>query len=224
MATAKKTTTARKTTTTRKTTVKKTAEKAPEIHELKRDSDAVHNETGNDMSVFEKMAVMFAQEVTAADVDLGNGITVRVRHRIGLGEMMMAVRHIVDTCTDEEHGEVNFELFEYVLRAVVCSVYCNESLPANNEITYLATVGRNHLFDRIVEHIDHEQFDTIRSAAHQRLEAKSEMFTGAAAKVTVDMLQRINELYDILKSTTEDFSGSQAADALLKLSALVDGK
>ena len=158
------------------------------------------------------------------EVDLGDGLVVHVRNRLGLGEMMTVVRNIVDACTDEERGEVYFELFEYVTKMTICAVYCNEIAPENNEIGYLAVCSAGGFYDKIEPYMDEEQIDTIWSTAREKLESKRDMFVGAAAKITIDMLQRLNELYDMMANVAEDFDGEEAVEAVKKLSVLTTGK
>lgn len=196
---------ATKNTTTKKSNSSKKSQSKPELNVLK-------NDAGGALSVFEKIAIQFIPKTT--DVSICDGVTVSVRSRIGLGEMMMVVKHIVDACIDEDRGEVYFELFEYVTKMTICSVYCNETTPENNEVGYLAAVGAGRMYDVIVAYIDEDQISNIWSSARERLSAKSNMFASAAVKITVDMLQKMNALYDMMNEVSDSFVDGDMNDAI----------
>lgn len=204
MATAKKTTT--KSTTARKTTAAKMAKPKLEI---------VKPVPEKEMVLYEKMVSKFP--AVSTPVDLGDGMTVNVRSRVGLQEMALMVRHIVDTCVDEERGEINFELFDYVTKLVICSVYCGIEATDNPELGYAAICGKDRLYDQIYGYIDYEQLNQIWDSAKARLKAKQEMFSGAAAKLTIDMIQRMNELTELISGAMEGFDADGMAEALKKL-------
>ena len=174
-----------------------------------------------ELSVFEKMAIKFPFE--QHEVEIAEGITVNVRTRIGLGEMIALVRSIVDACVDEDRGEVHFELFGYVGKMTICAVYCNLVVPENNEIGYTATVGIGRMYGKIADYIDQEQLQDIWMSAREALAAKSEMFSSASAKITIDMLQKINELYEMISDVTENFDGEEAIKAVKALGTITAG-
>lgn len=203
----------KKTTTEKKTTARTTKPKLTVVKEEQEQPE---------LTVFEKVAIKFPFE--QHEVEIADGITVNVRNRIGLGEMMALVRNIVDACVDEDRGEVHFELFDYVTKMSICAVFCNEVVPENNEIGYLAAVGAGRLYEKVAEHIDQEQLQNIWMASRDDLRSKNELFCSAAAKVTIDMLQRINELYEMISNVTENFDGEEAIKAVKNLSVLTTGK
>ncbi len=213
MATTKKTTTEKKT-TTKKAPVKRTTK--PKLEVVKEEP------AQQELSVFEKMAIKFPFE--QHEVKIAEDITVNVRNRIGLGEMVSLVRNAVDTCIDEDRGEVHFELVNYVTKMLICTVYCSEIVPANNEAGYLAVSGDGHMYEQIESHIDQEQLSTIWHSVRETLRAKHEMFSSAAAKVTIDMLHRLDELYELFKGIADNFDGEEAVAAVKKLGTLVGDK
>lgn len=172
--------------------------------------------------MFEKMAIKFPFE--QEEVEIAEGIKVNVRKRIGLGEMIALVHSIVDTCVNEDRGEVHFELLDYATKMSVCAVFCNEVAPENNEIGYLATVGAGRLYEKIAEHIDQDQLNNIWMSVRENMAAKQKLFCSAAAKITIDMLQKINELYEMISNVTENFDGEEAIKAVKNLSVLTTGK
>ena len=203
-------------------TMKKTANKKPVARKAIEPKEVIVPDNGakSDLSVFEKMAVRFVPTVT--EVALCDGVTVNVRKRITLSELMMIVRQIVDACTDEDRGEVHFELFDYATKMAICAVYCGEVAPENNEIGYLAIVGEDRMYDLITPHIDKGQLDNIWFSARERLNAKSNMFASAAARMTVDMLQKMNDLYDMMSSVAAEVDEGNAEEAFRNIISLAD--
>lgn len=172
--------------------------------------------------MFEMMAESFPP--CTNQVDLGAGMSVEVRNRLGLTEMMLLVKNIVDACVDEERGEVHTEIVDYVAKLCICSVYCNIPAPEDQEIGYAAVCGADRLYERIEPYIDGEQLINIWDSVMDRLNAKQELFASAAAKITIDMLQKVNELYEMVNSVAENFDGEEAVEAVKKLSVLATGK
>lgn len=203
-------------------TTKKMANKKPVARKAIEPKEVIvpDNSAKSDLSVFEKMAVRFVP--TTTEVALCDGITVSVRKRITLSELMMIVRQIVDACTDEDRGEVHFELFDYATKMAICAVYCGQVAPENNEIGYLAIVGEDRMYDLITPHIDKGQLDTIWFSSRERLNAKSNMFASAAARMTVDMLQKMNDLYDMMSSVASEIGEGNAEEAFRNIISLTD--
>lgn len=217
MATTKNTTaksnTTKKTTTAKKPAAKKTAKPKLEI---------VKDDPVKELSVFEKLAEKFP--VYTTHVVLGDGIEVDVRNRISMGEMVLLVKQIVDLCVDEEHGEINFELYTYVTELLICAAFCGLEVPDNAEAGYLAVCKTGGMYEQIAGYIDEDQLSDIWKISGEKIKAKCDMFNSAAAKITVDMLQRINELFEMISSVTDKFDGEEAVNAVIELSKITGTK
>ena len=209
MATTKKTTTTKATTAKKTTTRKKAEVVADKTVEIKE-------------NMFEKIAKQ--HDVHIEHVDLGDGVYVDVKNILPMNAMLELVKSIVDTCVDEDRGEIHFQMFDPVVKMYVVSAYCDIEIPDNIETVYAATCGSGRLYDSISGYIDNDQLSSIWSSCREKIYAKRDMFCSAAAKITVDMLQRINELYEMITNISEDFDGEEVADALKRLGELSGGK
>ncbi len=174
------------------------------------------------MGLLEQLASRF--QPVSTPVDLGDGIIVNVRSRVGIQDIAMMIRYIVDTCVDEEKGEIHFELFDYVTKLVICAVYGGIEVTDNAEIGYAAICGKDRLYDRIYGYIDYEQLNQIWDSAKAQLRAKQEMFSSAAAKLAIDMIQRMNTIYDMFSEMAEGFDGEEAMKAIKSLTSQTLGE
>lgn len=206
--------TTKKTTTTKSTTTKK----APAKRTTKPKLEIVKDEPVQEMSVFEKMAARFP--VTKQEVDLGDGLKVNVRNRLTFQEMMELVQKICDTCVDEQRGEVHMQMLDYVGRLFITAVYCGIEVPGDLDAGYAAMLGKDGLYNRIAVYIEPEQLDGIWQACRFKLRAKEDMFCSAAAKISINMMQKITELYEMISGITDDFDTEEALDVLKKLNTL----
>lgn len=157
-------------------------------------------------------------------VDLGDGIEVDVRNRLGFSEMLTVIRAITNACTDEEKGEVHFDVFDYAAKAFICSAYCGIPAPEDPETGYAAICGADRMYELIADYIDDDQLNVIWASARERLTGKRELFNTAAAEMTLNMLQKVNELYEMIGNVTEHFNGDEAIDAIRRLATLTEGK
>jgi len=208
MATTKKTTTT-KSTTTKKVPAKRTTKPRLEI---------VKDEPVQELSVFEQMAARFP--VTKQEVDLGDGLKVNVVNRIPLQDTLELIKRITDVCIDEQRGEVHYHMFDFTAKLFIVAVYCGIAVPENVEVGFDATCGTDRLYDRIKGYIDPYQLDMIWRSCGAILNEKNDMFNSAAAKLTIDIIQRVNELYEMISGVTENFDSQEAIDALKKFSAI----
>ena len=172
--------------------------------------------------MFEKFAMRAIPKTE--HLDLGDGIELDVRHMIGLTEMMTLTHDIVDTCVNEERGEVHFEIFDYVTKLFICAMYCNISAPQNHEVGYRAVCGVDQMYDKIAPYINADQLNNIWASAKEKIMSKRDMFNSAAAKITIDMLQRMNELYEMMSSATEGFDDEKSVNAMSEILTLCGGK
>lgn len=209
--------TTKKTTTTRSTIAKKT----PAKQTAKPKLEIVKEAPAEEMSVFEKVAARFP--INTDVVDIGDGITIEVVNRIPLTGMLELIQKITDACIDEESGQVHFHMLEFAAKLFITAVYCNVEVPEDIELGYNAVCGADRIYDRIVPHIDPDQLKTIWDSCSMKLKAKQDMFSGAAAQIAIGMVQRINELYEMIGSVTQDYDSAEALSALKDLSTLVGG-
>lgn len=209
MATTKKTNeAAEKKVTTRKRAANKNIEVVEEKKEKTR-------------SVFEMMSDNFPAGV--AEVETPAGV-VHVRERISLDDMVRLVNLIVATCTDNETGMVKWEIFPYVTKLLICSVYCGEDVPENLEAGYNAVCGKGRLYSLIAPAIDPEQCNEIWDGAQERLEAQDELNCSVAVGKLNQFLESVSGLMETISSMSENFDGEEAVKALEQLGAMAAGK
>ena len=209
MATAK--TTTKKTTTAKKAAPKKTAAKKPELKIV----EPVEN-------IFEKVAKQFP--VGTAIVDIGGGMTVDVKSRIGFEDMLSLVKTIVDTCTNEDESEVSFEALDYAGKMLIISAYCGIEAPEDPEIGYAAVCGANRLYEMVAGYIDSEQLEYIWASARERLVARQHMFHSTALRQVKELLTQVNALMNIVQDAVDVFDSGELEEMIKELPGMSGGK
>lgn len=186
MATTKKTASTTKKTTTRTAKPKLTVVK-PEAEKIE--------------TVFEMVAKENAGKTT--EVKLEDGTVISVRNRIGFQDMLGLVKSIVDTCTNDERGEVAWEALDYASRVLVCAAFCGAEVPADPEVGYLAVIGPDGLYEQIVGFIDGAQLGSIMASVRMKLQAKQEMYSSVAAERIKDMLNQVDDLMKLMQTAVD---------------------
>lgn len=200
--------TTKKTMTEKKTTAKRTAK--PKLTVVKTEEKP--------MSVFEQMSARFQPMVS--DVDLGDGLTVHVVSRLPLQSVIALIKRITDVCVDEERGEVHFHMLDFTAKLFIVSAYCGIEVPEDVEVGYAATCRAGGLYELVSSHIDTDQLEMIWNSCEDIMSGKAELFNSAAAKLTIDIVQRINELYEMISNVTDHFDGEEAVEALRQFSTI----
>lgn len=199
--------------TEKKTTARKrTANKAVEISEEKKEKTR---------SIFEMMSDNFPAEVVEVETPAG---VIHVRERISLNDVAALVNLIVNMCTDSETGMVKWEINEFVTRLLICSVYCGIDVPENLETGYNAVCGNGRLYDYVAHAIDLDQLNVIWDSVENRLRAQEELNCSVAVGKLNQFLESVSGLIETINSMSENFDGEEALKALGQLSAMATGK
>lgn len=218
MATTKKTTeTIEKKTTTRKRTTKKAvAAQSDHIVELKKPEEAV-----KERSVFELMAEKFPVKETEVETPAG---MIKIKNRISLNDMVVLVNLIVNMCTDAQTGMVKWEIYDYVTKLVICSVYCGIDVPKDLEIGYSAVCVDGGLYELVEANIDRDQLVNIWDTTADRLRAQEALNCSVAVGKLNQFLESVSALMETIGSISDGFDGEEAVKALGQLSVLATGK
>lgn len=218
MATTKKTTetTEKKTTTRKRTTKKAVAAQSDNIVELKKPEETV-----KERSVFELMAEKFPVKETEVETPVG---MIKVKNRISLNDMVVLVNLIVDMCTDAQTGMVKWEIYDYVTKLVICSVYCGVDVPKDLEVGYNAVCGKGGLYELVEPNIDPAQLDVIWNGTADKLRAQEDLNCSVAVGRLNQFIESVSELMEAIGNISEGFDGEEAVKALGQLSVLATGK
>lgn len=170
-------------------------------------------------NIFEAISEHF--DNPTVDVEICDGCTVSVKHRLSMSEMLAAIRMIADSCTDEENGIINHEVYDYATKLTICAMYCGIKAPVDSNIGYEAVVGRGRMYEKIRDHIDTWQELYIWEAAEKILESRENMYNSAAAKITIDMLGKMEGMYEMIEGMSKDFNSEESVDALNQLRTII---
>lgn len=190
-------------------TKKKTAKPVEEVKEEVKEN------------IFMKVANEF-QPVTT-DVDIF-GQTVTVRSRLSIEDMASVVNLIVEMCTDNVSREIKWELCDYLTRLVICAAYCGIDVPSDLNAGYNATCGHDRMYDLIRDYIDDEQIVNIWSSVEKKLMARQDLNTATSVQRLNEMINRMDELMNMITGVSEGFDSEEAIKAIGQLSAFAAGQ
>ena len=149
-----------------------------------------------------------------------HGLTITVKKRLSLREMVWFVDDVADNCFDDADGTY-YPQYEYFLtQRNVIERYTNLTLPQNIEKQYeLLTV--TGLFAHIVEAIDYDQYKEIVDVIGKKIEQRRQSEIEGAKR-------RIDEAYEKIVEITEQlnkmFAGVTPEDISKLVGAMTDGK
>jgi len=201
--------------TARKKTARKAAGSKPaEIIQLRPDGQV------KEPSVFEKMAALRNAGSTTVETPAG---MVEVAKRISLNDMILLINLIVSMCTDQATGMVKWEIYDYITKLVICSVYCGEDVPQDLEAGYNAVCGEDGLYNHIAGAIDEEQLNNIWDSTTERLTALETLNCSTAVGKLNQFLENVQQLMEAIGEAADGFDASETEKAIGKILAF-DGR
>ena len=188
---------------------------------IKKDTSKKNTAPAEDKSVFDLMEKAFPVNETMVDTSVGQ---INVKDRIGFGDMTTLVNTIVEMCTNDETGEIQWESFDYISKIAICMSYCGIHAPKSIEVGYAAVCGKNGLFEQIKEYLDPSQLNSIFDSTLKKLRAREELNTSTAVGKLDKFLQSVGELMKMVEDASDGYSSEEAINALNHLAALTGGK
>ena len=172
-------------------------------------------------SIFEKMAEEFPAVETPVETPVG---LVTVRDRINFSDMITLINMIVDMCTNEETGEIKWEMFDYVSKMAICVSYCGLRYPRNVEVGYSSVCGKSGLYEIIKEYLDPVQLNNVIDSAMDKLRAREELNNSTALGKLNELMKNVDDLMKMVAEASEEYSAEDAANAMTHLAAMIGGK
>lgn len=209
---------ATKKTTTRKQPLKKVPA-AKKVAEVVQEAKPVEQK---ELTVMEAMAER-SKKATVTPVETPVGV-VNVRKALGFDEMVTLVSVIVELCTDSTTGEIKWQVYDYISKLMIVSVYCNIPAPEDTEVGYAAVCGEYGLFNTIKDYIDKEQLEHIFADTRRILDARESLNESTAVAKLNDFLKNVEGLINELSGVTQNFDSKQAVEALAHLASMTGNK
>lgn len=128
-----------------------------------------------------------------------NGLKILVKEMLALDEVSDFVNAATAACFDVDTFSFHPEWRDFVIRAAVVDLYTNLTMPRNPQKVY-DILYRTQLFDAIVESINHEQFDDIIGAIHEKIRFFEHNLTAVAGTQMARLANTMEELKSSLGS------------------------
>lgn len=126
-----------------------------------------------------------------------NGLNVRVKRRLSIGEVMSFVDTVYDICMHNWTGGYMPELKDFAIKSCTIAMYTNITLPKNGEKQYdyicALSDDEDSLFDEIDTVIDVVQYDNMMDAINEKI--KLGVRTGVE-----DISAKISDVCNVIES------------------------
>ena len=171
-------------------------------------------------SIYEKAAERLAPKQNAVETPDG---VINVRNRITFGEMTALVNSIVDMCTDDNTGEINWESFDYISKMAICVAYTGIGAPPDMEVGYSAVCGKDGLYETIKSHIDFEQRHSIIDSTIDKLRAREDLNNSTALSKLKELLDNVDGLMKMISEASDGYNPEEAMNALRQIGVFTGG-
>ena len=148
------------------------------------------------VNTFDKMAPKPAVCEIEIAVGEGESVTVQVKKRLSLYEMLDMVKFVVETCVDAENGEYIPEAYDFAMRQAVLTHYANFTMPSNLDKRY-GLVYDSVAFDSILEVIDEWQFHAIETAINKKIEFMLSVISSTALAKVNEVIAKMGEFAEM---------------------------
>lgn len=156
---------------------------------------------------------------TPTETLMWNDIEITIKKTLSLKEMLTFVDRVVKSCFANDSNSYMPEVEDFMRRVCVLEKYANFTMPSNLENQY-ALVYQTDAFDRVLEHINYEQYDEICFAITDKIRN--------LAQANIEALHtQINKLYnafDGLQTQFADLFGNISSEDIRSVTnAIVKG-
>lgn len=143
-----------------------------------------------------------------AVVEIGEGLSLKVKRTLSLTDAVSFVSNIVDMCIDKAELDYMAFAFDIANREGVLKLYAGITLSNNLEADYdvLYSTG---IYEKVLEHIDRKQYDILLDAANSQVKYYRDLFSSAATT-------KINEVADRFETTMNESMKSLSEDSELR--------
>ena len=148
------------------------------------------------------------------------GLTIDVRHRLTLREMVWFVDDVVDSCFDDEDGTYYPQYEQFLICKNVVERYTNLTLPQNVEKQYELLVGSN-IAAYVIEMVDKLQYDEIIRTIDKKIGHRRQLEAEGAKRRIDDAYRKIVEIAEQLNKMFTDITPEDIAKVV---GAVADGK
>lgn len=149
-----------------------------------------------------------------------NGLTITVKKRLSLKEMVWFVDDVVDNCFDDEDGTYYPQYEQFLIDKNIIERYTNLTLPQNIEKQYELLISTN-LTTLIIKEADFDQYEEIINIIDKKIEHRRLLEAEGAKRRIDDAYRKIVEIAEQLDKMFADVTPDDIAKVV---GAVADGK
>lgn len=124
-----------------------------------------------------------------------------------LGESLLFIDNIVNTCVDKDTGEYHPEVYDFAVRSATAAMYTNISVPENVEHQY-KLLYKTDLIDTAIKYINSAQYEEMLHAAARKIrhatDVNKQLITKKLEETATGVEALANSIASIFSEVTPD--------------------
>lgn len=146
-------------------------------------------------------------------------VEIVIQRTLPLNDVLQFVTDAVAACIDADTGAYTPEVLPFVVKMNVLTIYANFTMPANVEKQY-DLIYNTDVVDRVMAHINKEQYGEIVSAINEKIEYECAIMTSAAVSQVNELASRMEEFAGKTQALFSDVSGDEVSALMHNLSSI----
>lgn len=183
----------------------------------KRNNTGAGKRTSTKIAAYELDKAVHSAKQDFTNVEW-NGLTIKVRHMVNFEYMLRFVNGVVNTCF--ETGSYMPELKDFAIRCASIAYYTNINMPEDVDKQYKLVYGTD-LVAKVLEAVDHGQFNNILLAIDKKLEYRA----NTNIEKLIEQVKTVTESLETASgSLSKTFDSVSREDIEKVIGAITDGK
>lgn len=153
--------------------------------------------------------VTFANVLSTMDrpeftnVDLGDGLSVGVRYRLGFKEVVKFIGDVVESVYNEDTHEYHPEIEDFTIRVCTMIYYAGFAAPKAYDTAY-RVVYESGAYEKILAVLDKTQLCEITRVIREQIKFKRDLACATAEHEVVRLLGNMNTMFENIGVLNDD--------------------
>lgn len=159
---------------------------------------------------FNMIAAALHKESEVVEVKLpeAEDIVLTVRRTLQMKDAMGFVQDVAASCIDLDAASYTPEAFDFAMRINVLTRYAGVEAPKDLAKAY-RIVYETGVFDAVFDEINHDQFDILIAAVHERIGYAQGLMTSAAVHKVDELVGKMDEMVETSTDVMERAGSSE---------------
>lgn len=154
-----------------------------------------------------------APDIKIIDITADGDVTLGVKERLDMKHALQFVQDIVSICFDQEETTYYPEIFDAAVRMATLMHYAGVESPKDVNKAYAVVYG-THIYERICDVIDKEQFMALVDGARKNIEFKRDLLAATSAQKVADLISRVEDVIANLAEITKNVDTDGLVDKM----------